>query len=215
MFNDLAAGSITTDDGVQAGGSVRAQRRGASTVRPAPTLHLVADPDPVLLERLSAGLLYRGVDRVIEFDAADDVDEVLTTGQVGDLAVIGLGFGASAFRLIRSLRETGWPRVIALVPTTEPGPLTRALKAGATGVLRPPPGLPDYPQAPATVPTLSDQEIRILRLIADGRSKVWIGERMSVSPLTVQNHLSMIARKFGFLDHERLVPAAIRAGLID
>jgi len=42
MFNDLAAGSITTDDGVQAGGSVRAQRRGASTVRPAPTLHLVA-----------------------------------------------------------------------------------------------------------------------------------------------------------------------------
>ena len=82
----------------------------------------MADPDPILLQTLAAALLDRGVGRVLRVAAVDGVDQVLTDGIVGDLALIGLGFGSPAFRLITELRAAGWPRVITLAPTDRPRP---------------------------------------------------------------------------------------------
>ena len=48
-------------------------------------------PDPILLQALAAGLLDRGVGRVIRVAAVDGVDQLLTDGVVGALALISLG----------------------------------------------------------------------------------------------------------------------------
>jgi DNA-binding NarL/FixJ family response regulator len=175
----------------------------------------VADPDPVLLQMLAVALLNRGVGRVLHAGGVDGVDKVLTDGIVGDLALIGLGFGSPALRLIAELRAAGWPRVITLAPTIDPGPLLDAVRAGATGVLRCPPGTHLYRPDPGLVPELSAREVEILRLVADGRSNRWIGARLSLSPLTVKNHLARLARKFGHGAREQLVAAALRGGIID
>jgi len=186
-----------------------------SVTPPAPTLLFLADPDPVLLQRLSAALLDWGVGRVIRVGAVADLAAVLIDGMVGDLALVGLGFGRPAIRFIAGLRAAGWPRVIALAPTIAPGPLRGAVQAGATGVLRCPSGPPLGSPDPGPVPELSPREVEILRLVADGRSNSWIGARLSLSPVTVKNHLARISRKFGYGAREQLVAAALRGGIID
>ena len=176
---------------------------------------LLADPDSILLQKLAEALLDRGMGHVIRVDAVDGVEEVLTGGVVGDLALIGLGFGGQALRLIAELRGAGWPRVIALAPSIDPGPLLDAVLAGATGVLRCPPGTPVHHPDSGPVPELSAREVQILRLVADGRSNKLIGDRLSLSSMTVKNHLAVIARKFGHGGREQLVAIALRAGIID
>ena len=182
---------------------------------PESTLLLVADPDPILLQELAGALLDRGMGHVIRVDAVDGVDEVLTGGVVGDLALIGLGFGDPALRLIAELRAAGWSRVLALAPTIDPGPLLDAVLAGATGVLRCPPGTRDYYPDSGPLPELSAREVEILRLVADGRSNKWIGDRLSLPSVTVKKTLAGIARKFGRGAREELVAIALRAGIID
>ena len=216
MLGTLTAG-VVTSGGADRPGALPGRGRPVSAARtvtsPEPTLLLVADPDPILLQAWSAALLDRGVGGVIQVAAVDGVDEVLTDGIVGDLALVGLGFGTPAIRLIAGLRAAGWPRVIALLPTIDAGPLLDAVQAGATGVLRCPPGTHGDPPDP--LPELSTHEMEILRLVADGRSNNWIAAQLSLSPFAVKNHLARLARKLGSGAREQLVAAAIRGGIID
>ncbi len=218
MLGTLITGP-TTADGADRAADLPRRRRPTSAARtipePEPTLLLLADPDPILRQVLSEALLGRGVGRVIRVGAVDDADTVLTDGIVGDLALVGLGFGSPAIRLIAELRAAGWPRVMTLAPTIDPGPLLDAIQAGATGVLRCPPGTPRTPLAPGPLPELSTREVEILRFVADGRSNRWIGARLSLSPLTVKNCLAKLARKFGYGAREQLVAAAFRGGILD
>jgi DNA-binding CsgD family transcriptional regulator len=199
--------------------SLPRQRRTTSTagtvIGRAASLLLVADPDPILLQTLSTGLFDRGVNRVIRIGSVEGVDEVLADHIVGQLALIGLGFGDPAIRLIADLRTAGWPRVIALAPTIDPGPLLDAVRAGATGVLRRPPGTPVHCPDPGPVPRLSGREVEILRLVADGRTNGWIAAQLSLSSLSVKKHLARMARKFGHGGREQLVALAFRGGIID
>ncbi len=216
MLDTLITGGSTAIGSDPAGDLPGAESTAATTqpVTGPTTLLLVADPDPILLHRLSTALSYRGVGRVIRVGAVHDLEEVLADGIVGDLALVGLGFGPPAIRLIAALRAAGWPRVITLAPTIDPGPLLDAVRAGATGVLRCPPATPVYTPDPRPVPELSAREVEILRLVADGRSNGWIGERLSLSSLSVKKHLARIARKFGHSAREQLVAAALRGGII-
>jgi len=62
--------------------------------------------------------------------------------------------------------------------------------------------------------SLSDREIEVLRLVADGRSNKAIGETMGLSALTVKSHLARIARKLGTGDRAGMVAVAMRTGII-
>jgi DNA-binding CsgD family transcriptional regulator len=217
MLGTLIAGPTTAEGNDAAAELLRLGRPASARALPElkSTLLLVADPDPILLQTLSAALLDWGVGRVIRVGTVDDLATVLVDGMVGDLALVGLGFGPPAIRFIAALRAAGWPRVITLAPTIDPGPLLDAVQAGATGVLRCPPGTPVPLPDPDPVPELSAREIEILRWVADGRSNSWIGARLSLSPLTVKNHLARISRKFGYGAREQLVAGALRGGIID
>jgi len=219
MLGTLIAGPTTAAEGNDPAAELLCRGRPAPAARTLPglepTLLLVADPDPILLQTLPAALLDWGVGRVIRVGAVDDLATVLIDGIVGDLAVVGLGFGPPAIRFIAALRAAGWPRVITLAPTIDHGPLLDAVQAGATGVLRCPPSTPQHQPEPGPAPELSAREVEILRWVADGRSNSWIAAHLSLSPLTVKNHLARVARKFGFGAREQLVAAAFRCGIID
>jgi len=62
---------------------------------------------------------------------------------------------------------------------------------------------------------LSDREVEVLELVADGRSNKEIGEELGLSALTVKSHLARIARKLGTGDRAELVARAMRSALID
>ena len=174
---------------------------------------LVADPLRDSRERLAAALTAAGATRVIQADTVAAVDALAAGGPEGHLALVSLGFGPPAPRLIGDLARVPWTRVIALALSPDPVPLLDALSAGATGVLRGHPGRVD-PELPARLGRLTPRELEVLRLVADGRSNKWIAETLSLSALTVKSHLSRISRKLGTGDRSHQVAVAMRAGVL-
>jgi DNA-binding NarL/FixJ family response regulator len=66
---------------------------------------------------------------------------------------------------------------------------------------------PSEIEAPATTP-LSDRELQVLRLVAEGKGNQEIGEALYIGQSTVRNHISSILMK---LQVDNRVQAAVRA----
>ena len=147
-------------------------------------------------------------------DSAPAVRDLLARGVTGDLALVSARFGTDTDALIGALRGGGWPRVIVCVPTGATPPAVGAVLAGATGVLTTP-GTAHDPRIAAPVhTTLTRREIQVITQAADGCSNKEIGTLMSLSALTVKNHLARIGRKLGTGDRAQMVALACRAGVI-
>jgi DNA-binding NarL/FixJ family response regulator len=185
---------------------------GGSSLRAATVL--IADPARSTRERLSAGLVDRGIGRILEADSAAAVDDLINRRISGHLALVSLAFGQPADRLIEHLLQAGWQRVIALAPNAEAESVLEALRAGVSGVLRGYPGGVEPGEVPRTVTELTPREIEVLEYVADGRTNKWIGESLSLSSLTVKSHLARIGRKLGTGDRAQMVAVAMRAGAL-
>ena len=71
------------------------------------------------------------------------------------------------------------------------------------------------PSRHAMVESLSEQELRILKLFAEGHSSTTIGRKLRISPQTLRNHLHHINRKLRTHNRLEAVTHAQRRGLID
>ena len=67
---------------------------------------------------------------------------------------------------------------------------------------------------PGPLETLSQRELEILKLVADGKTSREIAERLSISPKTVDTYRSRLMSKIGVKNLAGLVKFAIRHGLI-
>jgi DNA-binding NarL/FixJ family response regulator len=119
--------------------------------------------------------------------------------------------------LIRMLRSRGWQRVLVLSSHADARAVYAALLAGVRGVVV------HAQTTPSTRPAaisrdalvkLSDRELEVLRMVADGQTNRAVGERLGLSGLTVKSHLARIARKLGSGDRAQMVATAIRQGYI-
>lgn len=61
---------------------------------------------------------------------------------------------------------------------------------------------------------LTDRELEIVRLVAEGLTNRQIGETIFLSPATVKTHLQRIALKVGIGDRSAIVAHCMREGLI-
>jgi len=61
---------------------------------------------------------------------------------------------------------------------------------------------------------LSDREIQILRWVRDGKSNQEIGAILSISPLTVKNHMQRILRKLQASNRTQAVSKAMAMKLL-
>jgi transcriptional regulator EpsA len=73
--------------------------------------------------------------------------------------------------------------------------------------------LPPAPDAPQRV--LTSREVEILRWVSDGKSNFQIGRSLSISPLTVKNHVQNILKKLDAQNRTQAVSRAINLRLID
>ena len=71
------------------------------------------------------------------------------------------------------------------------------------------------PSHHGAVESLSEQELRILRLFAEGRSSTTIGRKLHISPQTLRNHLHHINLKLRTHNRLEAVTHAQRRGLIE
>jgi len=110
-----------------------------------------------------------------------------------------------------------------LVKDTEPADLIRAVRAVAAGdallspgvtrrlLERAATGLKHAPDA-RVLDALTEREIDVLRLVAEGLTNDEIGDRLHLSPLTAKTHVSRIMQKLHARDRVRLVVIAYESG---
>ncbi|WP_307858201.1 LuxR C-terminal-related transcriptional regulator [Cellulomonas fulva] len=122
--------------------------------------------------------------------------------------------------LVQSLRRRGAQRVVVLTRRASRIELGVLLQGGVRGAVasstaatlaRTPAAAPPMPP----LPELTNRELSVLRLVAQGRSNRLIGEDLGLSALTVKSHLARISRKFGTGDRAHLVAMSYRGGLLD
>ena len=172
---------------------------------------LVADPVGALSAAVESALAEHAGCRLMFARSADEVDDLVMRGARGEVAMVSVRFSGDTSRIIRTLRTAGWAHIVVLTAGTEIAPVVEAVQAGAGGVVRVAYAEPN-PHQP--VPTLSARELQIVRLVADGRSNKAIGVQLSLSPLTVKNHLARAGKKFGTGDRAHIVAIAYRGGLL-
>jgi len=61
---------------------------------------------------------------------------------------------------------------------------------------------------------LSNREIDVLQLLADGKSNKEIATRLFISTQTVKTHIAHIFQKLGVSDRTEAVASALRRGLV-
>lgn len=172
---------------------------------------LLADPGSSLLATLRPAL-FEVSGRILHVRSMPEIQQLVAGGMAGDLALVNVRFHTDTPGLIGALRDVGWARVIALTTLRIPlSTVVDAVNAGATGVLT---VVEPAPQTVWPVALLTVRELQVVRLVADGRSNKAIAARLSISALTVKNHLARVGRKMGAGDRAHIVAIACRSGMI-
>jgi DNA-binding NarL/FixJ family response regulator len=71
------------------------------------------------------------------------------------------------------------------------------------------------PEAAATIRAeLSDREIEVLKLIANGKDNAMIARDLHISPKTVKNHISNILMKLQIENRIQAAVYAVRSGIV-
>lgn len=119
--------------------------------------------------------------------------------------------------LIRMLRSRGWARIVVLSAKADARAVHSAALAGVRGVVVNPEADTGSRATGSDTPSvaLSDRELEVLRMVADGQTNRLVGQQLGLSALTVKSHLARIARKLGCGDRAQMVAEAIRHGYID
>ncbi|MGF1568908.1 MAG: response regulator transcription factor [Nodosilinea sp.] len=104
------------------------------------------------------------------------------------------------------LIQSAWIQQVALNTAQE-----RALQAGQ----RPSDyGLPALPEPDDLAPTLTSREQDVLALLSDGLSNIQIGDRLFLSPRTVEKYVSSLLRKTETSNRSELLRFAISHHLV-
>lgn len=189
---------------------------------------LVVDDDPLFRQFVEVVLENAGIDVL----AADEADSAMALARQrhADAAILDVSLpGISGFGLCRELREIYGPGLpVVFVSGTQ----TEA-KERATGILV---GGDDYMVKPVdpdellarlrrllerarawTKPAtsdLSEREIEVLQLVAEGLPPAEVAKRLVISPKTVSSHVQRILAKLNAHTRAQAVAIAYEAGLI-
>jgi len=199
---------------------------------------LIVDDHPVVREGIAA-LLSRQDDMEAVGEASDGSEAVDLFGKLTpdvtlmDMQMDGMG-GVEAIEKIRRLA----PHARILVLTTYPGDaqVVRAMRAGAAGYLLKNSIRKELLDAIRSVHAgrrvmsadvahdlvvhaldepLTERELAVLRLVADGHPNKQIGAQLNLSTDTIKAHLKSIFAKLGVNDRTQAVTVAARRGYIE
>lgn len=135
---------------------------------------------------------------------------VLTTFDDDELVLQALRAGARGYLL----KDVTVEQLAHAVRTLEGGGtlISPSITAGLLRAIRSGP-VPDEDRA-VPIQMLTDREIDVLRLLAEGHSNREIAEFLHLAEGTVKNHISMILQKLGARDRTNAVLRALREGIL-
>lgn len=199
---------------------------------------LIVDDHPFLRDGI-ATLIERQPDMAVAGEAGDGAEGIARFAELEpDVVLMDLQMpGISGLEAIEAIRKRS-PDARVLVLTTYPGDaqVVRCIQAGAAGYLlkncirkelldairmvsggRPAlsPEIVHDLAAHALDEPLSDRELAVLRLVADGHANKEIAWRLDLSIDTIKAHLKRAFEKLGVDDRTHAVTVAIRRGFIE
>jgi DNA-binding NarL/FixJ family response regulator len=128
--------------------------------------------------------------------ARDDVIDAIDAGAVGYLLK-----DASANEIARGVRAAAQGTSV-LAPEAAAELISRVRRGEAPG------------DGKDEAPELSDRELQVLRLLAEGRENAEIADLLYISPTTVKHHLSAIFTKLDASNRVQAAMEAARRGLV-
>ncbi len=194
--------------------------------RPLPRLSaLLVTPDGDHRRKWMAPLRSVGIGRVLEaLGPSDALSRGRQATDHGVCVVEAAPQDGPILQVIRDLRRQGWHRLVMVSPRGDDNTVRLALAAKirsfvvsrSGSVAAPPPSdaTPALDGHPHTRPDLSDREIQVIQLVANGHTNREIGEELNLSALTVKSHLSRIGRKLGTGDRAQMVAICMRSSLV-
>jgi len=72
-----------------------------------------------------------------------------------------------------------------------------------------------HPELPRELEELTERELDVFRLVAQGLSNVEIGQELYISDTTVKTHITHILQELNLRDRVQAVVLAYRSGLFD
>ncbi|MHA4867211.1 response regulator [Duganella sp. PWIR1] len=165
-------------------------------------------PDLIMLDLLMPGMDSVTAIRSLRTVSPSSKVVILTSSEDDDLAFSAIESGAHGF-LLKSMSGTELLQAIRRIVCDEvvihPAITQRILKAVRT--IRQPEVNPFAP--------LSDRELDILRVLAEGASNARLAETFSISVKTIKSHVSSILSKLHLADRTEAVAFAWRHGLMN
>jgi DNA-binding NarL/FixJ family response regulator len=198
---------------------------------------LIVDDHPMLREGVTA-IIQLQEDMVLVGEAADGSEAIEAFGRLQpDVTLMDLQMpmvgGLEAITAIRATHPDA--RIIVLTTYTGDVQAVKALKAGAAGYLLKsalrkelldairavhagrryvPPEVATDIAIHAADESLSEREVEILRLVADGKANKEIARQLAISDETVKGHLKSIFSKLAVRDRTEAVTVALKRGVI-
>lgn len=143
-------------------------------------------------------------------------DGVTATGHLARIAnVVVLTTYETDADIVRAVAAGAVGYLLKDTPITD---LVRAIRAAAQGETVLAPSVAARLVGTVRSPRghgLSERELEVLRLVADGASNAEIGRRLHISEATVKTHLLRSYQKLGVNDRTAAVTSAIRRGLLE
>ncbi|WP_439593119.1 response regulator [Microbacterium sp.] len=134
---------------------------------------------------------------------------IVTTFELDEYVARAIRAGASGF-LVKDTEPVDLIRAVRVVAAGDallsPGITRRLLERAATGMR-------DAPD-PVLLQTLTEREVDVLRLVAEGLTNDEIAQRLFLSPLTAKTHVSRVMQKLHARDRAGLVVIGYEAGIV-
>jgi len=178
---------------------------GAEAVRLARELQ----PDIVLMDIRMPVMDGLTATRRVMAQPSPPVVVVLTTFDADELVYAALRDGASGFLL----KDTSPEQLVAGVRAALTG--DQILSSGITRrLIEAYVATPDPAAATRATARLSERELDVLRLVAQGRSNAEIGTELFIAETTVKTHVARLLQKLGLRDRVQAVVFAYEHGLV-
>ena len=206
--------------------------------QPSPIRVLIVDDHDLVREGITA-LIERQPDMTVAGEAADGATAVAGAAELApDVTLMDVQMpGMGGIEAIEAIRRAS-PAAKILVLTTYPGDAQalRAIRAGAAGYLLKncirkelidairtvhagrrtlSPDIAHELAMHALEDPLTERELTVLRLVADGHPNKYIGWRLELSTNTIKAHLKSIFAKLGVDDRTHAVTVAARRGYLE